>query len=826
MITVIVPTYRGADRIATCLDDLAAQTLAPELFEVVVVQNGPPTETPRIVREWCERHPQHSVRLVETEVASAQNARNIVLDGPTREWITFVDDDDRLQPRYLEALWDAARPGLVPYARVGIVVEGALDRVDESSWLTAIPRQHLAGRGLSPAVTNAELWPAVNPAWAKLVERSVIGDVRFDTSIKYADDTVFWMEVLARSGARLTLTDFRDGSAYLWVQRDGSITRAGGDSWTTYVIHKLDAIAHMQRVVESSSDPATRSACASVCALFWTSVIQGVQRQREWLAPVREEIFARGLADVPWQALNEGAATELVISRGPLGDLPADRIVDLVTYGTAARVFTEDEAAVLGPVLDRHVSATGGVECAWPLVGAVLEHVRGVLPKLGGTERYASVRSVSSGPLEHLLAAMIKLIDPTVTWHASVTEEDGAARAAHGVPVEDDWVLAVLAGGLTEAGVTLETLPDMPGLARLLVSTLADVAVIAERPAGGGSTVAYVSSPLQALNLVEYCAATSTVPDLVIVGEASDDGNRLQTLAPLEALGDVPVHLQHITGGWIDLDQTAPEAIRELDGVLAPHAPIRRFVVGDYARPALWMMLNALGLSGDAVVVVDDGTGTLGIDRPAELDRFTGATPIKEGLDQRPPRSLTFFTTYADQIKAGPDDTVVVNERAVLRARYRDIAFDDNLVFVVGSPLLEHGVVTSGDIELALELVQEARLWQPGATVAYLAHRWERPEKVEAISGACEVLAFEVPFELIPPQVGTCPRRLVGNFSSALGNLADLTDDRVQIRSFRVPAPLVAAEKRERVVHATEKPANQHPGSITVMDYSVLAEPV
>ena len=477
-ITVIVPTYQGADRIATCLDDFAAQTLPPELFEVVVVQNGPPTETPRIVAEWQAAHPAHNVRLVETDVASAQNARNIVLDGaagPIAEWVGFVDDDDRLQPRYLEALLDAAEPGRVPFGRVGIVVEGALDRIDEGSWLTAIPRQHL-GR---PA-TNADLWPAVNPAWAKIAERSVIGDVRFDPAIKYADDTIFWMEVLARSGAQLKLTDFRDGSAYLWVQRAGSITRSGGDAWTTYVINKLAAIAHMQRAAAASSDPAIWRACASVCAMFWTSVVQGVQQRREWLTPVREEIAARGIRDVPWQALHEGAATELLLSRGALPDLPAGRIVDLVTYGTAARVFTEDEAAQLARVLDRHVAATGGVECAWPLVGALLEHVRGVLPKVGGSARYASVRSVSSGPLEHLLAAMVKLIDPTVTWHASFTDDGAGPSVGAGVPVEDDWVLAVLAGGLGEAGVTLETVPDMLGMARLVAATLADGAVTAE----------------------------------------------------------------------------------------------------------------------------------------------------------------------------------------------------------------------------------------------------------------------------------------------------------------------------------------------------------
>lgn len=862
MITVIVPTYQGAARIATCLDDLAAQTLDPALFEVVVVQNGPPTETPRIVAEWCERHPEHTVRLIETDVASAQNARNIVLDGETREWVAFVDDDDRLQPRYLDALWDAAAPGLVPYGRVGIVVEGQLDRIDEGSWLSTVPRQHL-GRPRD-AVTNADLWPAINPAWGKIAERSVIGDVRFDTSLRYADDTVFWMEVLARSGARLTLTDQRDDSAYLWVQRAGSITRSGTDPWTTYVVQKLDAIAALQRVTAGAADP-TREACASVSALFWGTVVDAVRHDRGWLPRVHEEIAARDLVDVPWQLLHEGAASELILARGPLAGPPDGPVVDLVTYGTAARAFTEDEAAWLTRRLDRHVGVTGPSDCDWSLVGAVLEHLREALPKLGGEQRYAAVRSVSDGALEHLLAAMVKLIDPSVSWSATLT--GGAAeRPGAGIAAEDDWVLAVLVGGLAEAGVPLDAVPDMWGLARLLAGSLADelvdestdgpvagpaggpaaapreepvagpsatpaaapTAAPTDRPGAaseGGSTIAYVSSPLQSLNLVEYCSATGEVPDLVIVGAADHNGNRLQTLAPLEGLVEagVPVHLQQYTGGWVTLDASAPRAIQELDSVLLPYAPIRRFVVGDYHRPALWTMLNALGIQGESLVVVDDGTGTLTIDRPGQLAERTAPAA---GADPRPPARLTFFTAYADDIRVGPHDTVIRNGRDVLRSRYRDVTLDDNLVFVVGSPLLEHGVVTSGDVELALELVEEARRWSPGAAVAYVAHRWERPEKLQAIQSVCEVLLFDLPFELIPVQVGSLAHRFVGHFSSLLGNLADLTDGRVEIRSYRVPPALVAPDRRDAVVRATETAAREHPGAITVLEYASLAESV
>ena len=50
LVSVILATYQGADRIGTCLDSLLAQSLPAEHFEIVVVQNGPACATPGVLR--------------------------------------------------------------------------------------------------------------------------------------------------------------------------------------------------------------------------------------------------------------------------------------------------------------------------------------------------------------------------------------------------------------------------------------------------------------------------------------------------------------------------------------------------------------------------------------------------------------------------------------------------------------------------------------------------------------------------------------------------------------------------------------------------------
>ena len=507
-VTLIVPTYQGADRIATCLDDFAAQTLAPELFEVVVVQNGPPTETPRVVADWKQRHPDYNVRLIETDIASAQNARNIVLDGaagPIADWVGFVDDDDRLQPRYLEALLDAAEPGRVPYGLVGITWEGR-PGVDYSSWLTSV--RPLVGK----RHTNADVWPALQAAWAKIAERSVIGDVRFDPSIRYADDTVFWMEVFARSGARVALTDFRDDSAYLWVQREGTITRKTEiDEWQTYVVDKIDAIARMQQAAAQSSDPDTAATCDGVCGFFWGSVHAHLQREPHRLDELREGIHERGIVRVPWQLLHDGLGGRLAFV-DPQDKAAVGRLADgTLTTVVATRPLGAGERAVrqrLDDVLTGMVTLPVA-EVSWQLVGAVTTQLRGFLDDAARLRALlTSLRTDSEAPLEHLLGALMKLAYPQWPWTAylgapAVARRGLAAGAGGKAAVQPDDTFAVLGAGLGAARLGIEEVPETMGaLAELAVVALADtvelvddhqVTALRERLRANGATDAVLA---------------------------------------------------------------------------------------------------------------------------------------------------------------------------------------------------------------------------------------------------------------------------------------------------------------------------------------------
>ena len=126
LLSVVVPTCRGAERIGETLRSLAQQILAPELFEVVVVLNGPRDDTPARLADVRRAYPALRLRSIRVPEVGASHARNAGIAAAAGAHLTFVDDDDWVSPTFLQALVDGIEEGVVPLAMVADVLNGLM----------------------------------------------------------------------------------------------------------------------------------------------------------------------------------------------------------------------------------------------------------------------------------------------------------------------------------------------------------------------------------------------------------------------------------------------------------------------------------------------------------------------------------------------------------------------------------------------------------------------------------------------------------------------------------------------------------------------------
>ena len=107
LISVIVPVYKVEKYLYRCVDSILAQTFTD--FELILVDDGSPDNSGLICDKYKEN--DNRVHVIHKENGGLSSARNVAIDwtftNSDSQWLTFIDSDDWVEPRYLEALYNA-----------------------------------------------------------------------------------------------------------------------------------------------------------------------------------------------------------------------------------------------------------------------------------------------------------------------------------------------------------------------------------------------------------------------------------------------------------------------------------------------------------------------------------------------------------------------------------------------------------------------------------------------------------------------------------------------------------------------------------------------
>ncbi|CAN5754006.1 hypothetical protein BH24ACT3_BH24ACT3_02060 [soil metagenome] len=103
LVSVVIPTYHRPGRLAPLLTALASQTLDPDRFEVLVVDDGTTDETAYVLRELVERTPLRLRTLRNQGNCGPARARNVGWRSAAAAVVAFTDDDYTPTASWLEA---------------------------------------------------------------------------------------------------------------------------------------------------------------------------------------------------------------------------------------------------------------------------------------------------------------------------------------------------------------------------------------------------------------------------------------------------------------------------------------------------------------------------------------------------------------------------------------------------------------------------------------------------------------------------------------------------------------------------------------------------
>ena len=204
-VSVVVPTFRsgpGLDRLVASLD---AQSMPPHEYEVIFVDDGSPDDTWTRLQDLVRGRAHMSAHRIAPS-GWPSRPRNTALDRARGEYVLFLDHDDELGPRALDASYDLAK------AHDADVVNGKESRTHLLGWALNVFTENRAD-AMEPIVPIA-LMP-MTPH--KLYRRALLEEhgIRFPEGGRQIwEDIHFNLDVYAKAK---TVSVLADTAFYHWV---------------------------------------------------------------------------------------------------------------------------------------------------------------------------------------------------------------------------------------------------------------------------------------------------------------------------------------------------------------------------------------------------------------------------------------------------------------------------------------------------------------------------------------------------------------------------------------------------------------------------------
>ena len=185
MVSIIVPIYKAEKYLHRCIDSILAQSYAD--FELLLINDGSPDSCGAICDKYATKDSR--IRVFHKENGGVSSARNLGLENAFGEWITFIDADDYVHPRFLESLYAKHR---------GDFVVGSFQLVgSKEKWNGIIEDSYYDKTSLRKKIIDISLAIHFYTPWAKLYSKNIIDNnhLRFDERMRSGEDWLFVLNI-------------------------------------------------------------------------------------------------------------------------------------------------------------------------------------------------------------------------------------------------------------------------------------------------------------------------------------------------------------------------------------------------------------------------------------------------------------------------------------------------------------------------------------------------------------------------------------------------------------------------------------------------------
>lgn len=546
-VSVVIPVYNPGNYIEDCIASLLRQSLPPDEYEAIFVDDGSTDGTPARLDELAASDSR--VTVVHQEASGwSGKPRNVGIEAARGEFVMFVDNDDYLGDEALERMYDYA------VANGADVVVGKMAGQGRGVPVELFRRNHPRA-----TVDNAPLIDSLTPH--KMFRRAFLDRIglRFPEGRRRLEDHVFVTEAYLRADNVSVLSDY---VCYYHLKRDDA-SNAGFQRFDPvgYFANLREALD----VVEKYTEPGP-SRDRLLRRWLRNEMVERMRGKRLLNAPedYRKELFAE-IRGVVVERFGPGVAVGLQPTQQVVAALIADgRLDDLVAFAewesSVSPKAEPDGVEWDGGVLRIGLSAelaSGGTPMTFPAEGsaAPLDGPPASVQEAVDWVGSHSVAGFGRATVELLLrerASAAQYFQPVEFTRETVPAEgDGRVRLVlRGTAAVDPATAAdgsPLAAGLWDVYVRVKlggwTKQSRLGPVALRGRTAGDAGV-----AGGRVVLPYWTTKQGTLALDVDTAGERLALGRLTAGAVTVSGDRVEVSVPFHVPGETPVLLKLTRG--------------------------------------------------------------------------------------------------------------------------------------------------------------------------------------------------------------------------------------------------------------------------------------
>ena len=180
-ISVIVPIYNVEKYIDRCIKSIVNQTY--KNLEIILINDGSLDKSGQICDTWESK--DNRIKVIHQMNSGVSVARNTGLENATGEYVTFVDSDDYIEPKYCEILKCRLEENNVDIIYCNVFNKKHVDTNKITRWST---------REYDPVFKMPHCF-----VWGALYKSKILQEIRFDNDLFVAEDSYFFVQAVKRS---------------------------------------------------------------------------------------------------------------------------------------------------------------------------------------------------------------------------------------------------------------------------------------------------------------------------------------------------------------------------------------------------------------------------------------------------------------------------------------------------------------------------------------------------------------------------------------------------------------------------------------------------